>query len=323
MWKKISAIVIPTLIAVGIIAYMLYRVWGDLLLALEHIVWAYLAVAVAICLFAWIVRGYRYQVILKGMEIRVGLFFSTATIFVSQTANLIIPARLGDLVRVFILKHEKGTTISQGLSSLVVERIFDIITVALIGALALPFVLNVPEWFTTVIIIPLALGAVFFGVLLVSGRLASKNRYLQIVLTMAEQMRQASLTIRSMVLLSASSILTWILDILVCLSVVLMFGQQIPFAVIALAIVIGNLVKAIPLTPGGVGTYELALTLTFSLAGVAPAEATLIAVIDHLIKNLVTLAGGIASIYYFGGWVLDTIRSAFNRELEGGKKSGL
>ena len=31
MYRKISAIVIPTLIAIGIIAYMLYRVWDELL----------------------------------------------------------------------------------------------------------------------------------------------------------------------------------------------------------------------------------------------------------------------------------------------------
>ena len=38
------------------------------------------------------------------------------------------------------------------------------------------------------------------------------------------------------------------------------------------------------------------------------AIATLIAVIDHLIKNLVTLAGGIVSIYYFGDWVIPSIK---------------
>ena len=81
-----------------------------------------------------------------------------------------------------------------------------------------------------------------------------------------------------------------------------MFEQQIPFAIVVLAVVIGNLVKAVPLTPGGMGTYELALALTFGLAGVDPAVATLIAIIDHLIKNLVTLAGGLVSIYYFGDW---------------------
>jgi hypothetical protein len=99
-----------------------------------------------------------------------------------------------------------------------------------------------------------------------------------------------------------------------------MFGQQIPFAIVVLAIVIGNLVKAVPLTPGGMGTYELSLAITFGLVGVAPAVATLIAVIDHLIKNLVTLVGGIASIYYFGDWVIPSIKNAFNTKFSGEDK---
>jgi uncharacterized protein (TIRG00374 family) len=101
-----------------------------------------------------------------------------------------------------------------------------------------------------------------------------------------------------------------------------MFQQNIPFAIIVLAIVIGNLVKAVPLTPGGIGTYELSLAITFGLAGVSPAIATLIAVIDHLIKNLVTLIGGIVSIYYFGDWVIPSIKNALNTKFGGDDTTG-
>ena len=103
---------------------------------------------------------------------------------------------------------------------------------------------------------------------------------------------------------------------LACYAGILMFQESIPFAVVVLAIVIGNLVKAVPITPGGVGTYELALALAFGLAGTPAVTATLIAVIDHLIKNLVTLVGGVGSIYYFGDWSMNLLKKAFNREIE-------
>ncbi len=118
-------------------------------------------------------------------------------------------------------------------------------------------------------------------------------------------------------MLSGSSLLIWLVDVLVCYAVVLMFQAPVPFGIVVLAIVIGNLVKAVPITPGGVGTYELALALTFGIAGTPPAAtATLIAVIDHLIKNLVTLVGGVGSIYYFGDWSMNLLKRAFNREIE-------
>ena len=321
MYRKISAIVIPTIIAIGIIAYMLFRVWDDLFIALKNITPAYLAVAVAICLCAWWLRGWRYHIILKNLNYSVSVAVSTACIFVSQTVNLIVPARLGDFVRVFILKHEYQTTYSEGVSSLIVERVFDIFTIALLGAVSVLFVLNVPPWFYTVILLPIVAGVIFFMFLLFMGKFSSRNRYISIFLTMLHEIKRASLSLKAIILLGGSSIVIWLLDVLVCVSVVMMFQQDIPLAIIVLAIVIGNLVKAIPLTPGGVGTYEISLAITFGLAGVDPAVATLIAVIDHLIKNLVTLAGGIVSIYYFGDWVIPSIRTTLDKKLGGGDGS--
>src|SRR5512137_37901 len=321
MYRKISAIVIPTVIAIGIIAFMLYRVWDDLFVALQNSIPEYLVVGTVICLCAWWLRGWRYHVILNNLSYKVSITASTACIFISQTVNLIVPARLGDFVRVLILKHEYNVSYSEGVSSLVVERVFDIFTVALLGAVALYFVVNVPAWFYTLIVLPLVAGVIFFLFLLFMGKFSSKNRYITIFLTMLHEIKRASLSLKAVVLLGGSSIVIWLLDVFVCVAVVMMFQQQIPFAVIVLAIVIGNLVKAIPLTPGGVGTYEISLAITFGLAGVDPAVATLIAVIDHLIKNLVTLAGGIVSIYYFGDWVIPSIRTTLDKKLGGGDGS--
>ncbi|GAB6285545.1 MAG: lysylphosphatidylglycerol synthase transmembrane domain-containing protein [Methanoregula sp.] len=321
MYKKISAVVVPTLIAVGIIAYMLYRVWGDLLEALQHMIPTYLVIGIVICLFAWWLRGWRYHYILASLTYNVPVIVATACIFVSQTVNLVVPARLGDFVRIFILKHDYNTSYSEGISSIVVERVFDIVTVALLGGVALLFIPNVPSWFYTVIFVPLLIGIAFFVFLVFSGKLTTQNKYIRIILTMLEEIRRASLTLKSIVVLSVSSIVIWLLDVLVCLSVVMMFQQQIPFAVVLLAIVIGNLVKAVPLTPGGVGTYELSLAFTFELYGVAPAIAFLIAVIDHLIKNIVTLVGGVISIYFLGDWVIPTIRQAIHERSKRGKES--
>jgi len=317
MLKKISAIVVPTLIAVAILALMLYSVWGDLLLTLSHIYPPFLVAATIICIVSWVLRGARYRYILQALGVGCSLLFSTACIFISQTANLIVPARLGDIVRLFILKHEKDVTYSKGFSSVVIERLFDIISVALLGVISLPFAVDVPDWFYTVIAIPLGGGLVFFILLVWLGRISSDNRYIRIILGMLDEVREASLNLPALAALSISSLVIWITDVLVCLMVVMMFRVDIPFSTIVLAIVIGNLVKAVPLTPGGVGTYEVSLALIFEASGVAPATAVLIAVIDHLIKNLVTLAGGIASVYYFGGWTVSLVKKALDWKLGG------
>ncbi|MCK9592045.1 MAG: flippase-like domain-containing protein [Methanoregula sp.] len=321
MYRKISAIVVPTIIAAGIIIYMLYSVSDKLFIALQHLTLEYLLFGVAICLCAWWLRGWRYHSILQSLNYHITVVAATACVFVSQTANLIVPARLGDFVRVFILKHDYNTTYSEGVSSLVVERVFDIVTVALLGAVSLFFVLDAPAWVYTLVVLPLVAGVIFFGILLCIGKFSSKNRFIQIFLNLLHEIKRASLSVRSIIVLGSTSIIIWLLDIFVCVAVILMFQQNIPFAIVVLAIVIGNLVKAVPLTPGGIGTYEAALTATFFLFGVPMDIAVLISVIDHLIKNLVTLVGGVVSIYYFGDWVIPSIRTALDSKLEGGDRA--
>jgi uncharacterized protein (TIRG00374 family) len=312
MWKKVSAILIPTLIAVLLIGFMLARVWDELLTAIQHAVPVYLVLAVVICLGAWTLRGFRYRYIVRRLGTEISITFSTACIFLSQTANLILPARLGDFVRMFVLRHEKEMAYTNSFTSIIAERVFDIVIIAVLGLCTLSFLITiVPEWFADVILFVLGLGAVLVIFLLVSKRFTSENRILKKILEILEQFRTVAATVPAVTTLSASSALIWIGDTIICYLVALMFHAEVPFLLVLLAIVIGNLVKAVPVTPGGIGTYELALVVTFELGGVPAAVATLIAVVDHLIKNLITLAGGVASIYYFGDWVVSLLKRLF------------
>ena len=318
MDRQVNVLIASALLALGIIAFMLFRVWGDLLTAMEQWVPLYLLPAIAFCTAGWFMRGARYRSILHGLEIRVGLTFSTACVLISQTVNLIIPARLGDLVRVFILKHENLCGYPTGISSLVIERFFDILTVAILGLVALPFVLGVPSWVYPVIVLPLAICGAFVIVLLALGKAQSKNRILSIAFSMIHEMRKASLTPGAILGLSGLSVAIWATDVFTTVSIAAMFQAEISFSVILLAVVVGNLVKAVPLTPGGIGTYEAAVAVILVLSGTAPATATLIAITDHLVKNVITAAGGILSIRLLGGWVVDAIRDAFRRKGETG-----
>lgn len=322
MYRKITAIVIPTFIAVGILGYMLYSVWNQLLDAFSHILPLYLVLAVIICISGWFIRGWRYQKILSGMENPVSLRTATGCILVSQTVNLVVPLRLGDFVRIFILNHENNTRYSDGISSIVVERVFDIATIALLGLVTLPYVLNVDPTYSAIIILILILCAVFFIFLVFVNRFSSQNKYIGILLSMLHEIRKVSLTPSSIVLLGCSSVIIWFSDIFACLAVVMMFQQQVSFATVIFAIVVGNLIKAVPLTPGGFGTYEYLVAETMSLGGMPDVYAKLVAIIDHLIKNLVTLIGGTLSIYLFGDWVMPSIKKMFNTRFDGGESPG-
>jgi len=371
MDRRVSVLAVSVALAGGIIAFMLLRVWGDLLVAIQNWNPLYLLPAVAFATAGWWLRGARYRSILGSLGIRAGLVFSTACVLISQTANLVIPARLGDLVRIFILKHENLSGYATGISSIVIERFFDILTVALLGLVALPFIPGVPSWAYQVIVIPLGLCGVFVLVLLSLGRVRSHRREIlaillgaaavgflalfalygtppwvielltsfaatlaiatvfifilsripavcrilarinTLIVRMLEEMKRSSLSLGSGLGLSGLSVVIWLTDIGTTLSVAAMFGARVSLAVVLLAVVIGNLFKAVPITPGGIGTYEAAVAVILVLSGTGQATATLIAVSDHLVKNIITAVGGVLSIRLLGVWVVDAIRDAF------------
>ena len=64
----------------------------------------------------------------------------------------------------------------------------------------------------------------------------------------------------------------------------------------ALAVAIANIVKAIPITPGGIGAYEVVVTGILTAFGINPADAFTVALIDHTLKNVLTLLAGYASL---------------------------
>jgi uncharacterized protein (TIRG00374 family) len=319
MDRRVSVLIVSVILAAAIISFMLFRVWEDLLVAMGHWNPLYLVPAIAFSTAGWFLRGARWRSILARLGVSAGLAFSTACVLISQTANLIIPARLGDLVRILILKHENLAGYATGVSSIVVERFFDILTVAILGLVALPFVPGIPSWVYPVIVIPLALCGAFVLVLLALRKVESENRILAIGLSMIREMRKASLTIGSVLGLSGLSLVIWATDIATTLSIAAMFQAEISPAVVVLAVVVGNLAKAVPVTPGGIGTYEAAVAVILVLSGTSQATATLIAVTDHLVKNVITAAGGVLSIWLLGGWVVDAIRDAFRGK---GKEGG-
>ena len=67
---------------------------------------------------------------------REDLNFLVGCISLSQSANVVLPTRIGDMTRAYLLKKIKDIPLTTALSSLAVERIFDILAITMIGGFA-------------------------------------------------------------------------------------------------------------------------------------------------------------------------------------------
>jgi uncharacterized protein (TIRG00374 family) len=99
----------------------------------------------------------------------------------------------------------------------------------------------------------------------------------------------------------AASLLIWAIDVLTALLVFVAFDVEVPLGLLVavgfFAVSVGNLAKVLPLSPGGIGLYEAAFTvLVVAMTPVAPAVALGVAIVDHGVKNAITVLGGAASM---------------------------
>jgi uncharacterized protein (TIRG00374 family) len=106
---------------------------------------------------------------------------------------------------------------------------------------------------------------------------------------------------RAFLTVGVSSVGIWTLDVVTALLVFAAFDVSLPLVTLVavgfFAVSVGNLAKVLPLSPGGVGLYEGAFTLlVFGLTPVPWAVALGAAIVDHAVKNVVTVIGGLLSM---------------------------
>ncbi|OLZ39955.1 hypothetical protein A6E15_02700 [Natrinema saccharevitans] len=309
-----------------------------------------LGAAVVVYAVSWPLRGRRYGDVLAAMGRRAGTAFCTAAVFVSQTANLAIPARAGDAARAYVMETRRDVPYTAGFASLAVERVFDLATIAALAGLATAWLavtgaagpLEIAAeagGARTALAAAAAVSTATVGVGFVvvtaaradhglGARLRARaagrprlERALAAALGFAGDVQVVARQPATVARIGAGSLLIWALDVLTAVLVLGALGSGLALgpllAVGTLAVSVGNLAKVLPLSQGGVGLYEAAFTaLVVALTPVGAGTALAAAIVDHALKNGVTLVGGAGAVAALGLSVSDATASEPSRETD-------
>ena len=303
------------------------RVIGEILRADPWL----LAAAVVVYAASWPLRGRRYGNVLATTSYPLGTGFLTLTVFLSQTANLVVPARGGDAVRAYVLQARRDVPYPAGFASLAVERGFDLVAIAVLGAAATVWLVAVDATALTTVVAGDAYAAVLgaagvAAATLVAGILtlgvanvgvsigdrlraavAGRPRLGRVVaagLDFAGDIAVVARDPRAITVVGGGSLLIWSLDVATAVLVLIALDSGLAvgslLAVGTLAVSVGNLAKVLPLSQGGVGLYEAAFTgLVVALTPLGAGLALAAAIVDHALKNAVTLVGGGVAVAVF------------------------
>jgi glycosyltransferase 2 family protein len=279
--------------------------------ALARANYLYVAPAVVTTLTSYCLRTLRWGRILRpirALRFRVLL----PVVFIGFMANNLLPARIGELVRAYALGQKTTLSKSLGLATILLERLFDGITlVAVLGLIALLYPL--PDWARQAAYVAggLFLVAAVAAVAVLTRReltlrilvvaLAPLPRLLgEKVQSKAESFIGGLEVLRSgrdLLAIAAWSIIIWTVECLTYVVVIrgvhpaLQSGTPLLAAMLMMAMV--NLGSLIPSAPGYVGVFQGFAVLALSAFGVPPGVALAIAILAHIVQWVVVTGIGL------------------------------
>jgi glycosyltransferase 2 family protein len=268
----------------------------------------YLLLAFVVYYLTFPIRGYRWRYVLERVGTRVGFRDATEILFLSWFVNCLVPAKLGDLYRAYLLKGNFGASASRTVGTIFIERIADIIVIFSL-ALAAGFWSfrgrqrpEVDFIFLVGFVVALALVALVIGLRFWGARVA---RLLpERAADLWERFHEGStgaLTARALPVIAAATVAIWLLE-----------GARLFFVIRALALpdvglgisasvfvaLAAALLTAIPLTPAGVGFVELGIAVALGIYGVGSNPAAAVAFTDRGISILtVIVLGGLLYLF--------------------------
>jgi len=245
--------------------------WAEVGSALRHANYFLLLPAAIAMFFSLYFRAIRWGVLFHPRtDLRVGALMGTMNI--GYSVNNLLPLRVGELVRAYLIGEAEGVSAAHAVSTIVVERVLDVLTVVLMLVLLLPFI-DMPAWAATPALVA---GVVFLvlAVLLATLSLAREwalaaadwcarllpARYQTRLHEAAEAVMEGFGVLSKPAVLASSvawSFASWFCSVLVMFIVQQAFDLGVGFEAAPFVLATTSLAMLVPASPGYIGTFEL------------------------------------------------------------------
>jgi hypothetical protein len=294
--RTIVSIAVPLAIIVIFVALngdQLSRVPGLILSANP----ALAVLAFAVFYMGFPLRGYRWARLLRGTGLPIATRDATEILFLSWLVNCVVPAKLGDVYRAWLLKINSTASLSRTFGTVFIERVLDLFAIATLGLAA--------GWWSFRDGMPPAIQAVFIvGFVVVLGlglglfTMRNFGRRIMVALPIPvrivefydrfEQGVFSSVGLRRLPGLLVITGLIWATEgtrLYLVVQALAFPDVQLGLSGAFFVALIGSLLTAVPLSPAGLGFVEAGVVGVLTVAyGVPLPEATAIALLDRVLS---------------------------------------
>lgn len=309
--------------AIALVAVFKFTHWQDLSTAIKAIQPIYLAAAISLTILSLITKSMIWRTLLDN---RVSLWKTFLIVNEGYLLNNIFPLRAGEIGRAVFMGQTSGLGAFHVLSTIMIERAFDIGIAAGLLLATLPLALGM-EWAKSAAVITLIVVIAGFVMLFVMannrekvqhivGQIGQKSRLVQrwIVPQIESLLRGFEVLTRpSQFLISLLwVVITWIIWVSIYYVMLLAIAPGAPLwwgAFVDSFLAMG---LAMPSAPAGIGVFEASMVASMALLGISTSSALAYAITMHAMQFVITGIFGLFGLIREGR----SIKNLFSKELK-------
>jgi hypothetical protein len=275
--------------------------WGEVSDRIRDANYGLLLLAVALLLVTFLVKALRWRLILQRQpELRVWHLFGTLN--VAYFLNNLLPLQVGDLGRGYLLSELAGLSMTRTLSTILVERVLDVLTLLVI-LLALALFIDIPpEVRAPSLVLAIVFSALGIAIVITSTRrtlaLSLTERLVRLaphaarpkLRTMAESALEGFAVVaqpRAAAVLFAYSAALWLSVGLVVFTGFKAFDLPLGYGPALFVVVATTFGFFVPSTPGSFGVYHAIVTAVLvNVFDIDKEVAVSFALVMHLVFYL-------------------------------------
>ncbi|RJQ45518.1 MAG: UPF0104 family protein [Gaiellales bacterium] len=266
--------------------------------------WAVLPVALGLVLFNYLIRFLKWEYLIRAVGVSIPVRPSFIIFFSGLTMS-ISPAKLGEVMKSFLLRDYAGVKVSRTAPVIVAERLTDVIGIVILGSFgALAY-----GWGRDILAVTIALVVVFVAVVqwrrLCLRLLAAAEHvpFLSRVAHHLEEFYESSyILLRLGRLLPAVTLSTagWFTECVASWLLLRALGLEVDLLLVTFVFVTATLAGALAMIPGGLGVAEGSMTGLFINGGLDRTDAVAATLLIRLVTFWFAIAMGVAGLAAYG-----------------------
>ena len=280
-WWMRAALVVPIFVAAGVLLWWRGPDWGTVGDAFTVVAWWWVVAAILLNLFSVICRSLAWNTVIKQAmpPPRPSFPLVFSAFCVGLFANVVLPARAGELARVAVLSRRlprREGVWATLVGTVFAHRVFDLIPSLLLIAYVFATA-KIPDWAVTSLVIVASIGGVLFAVALFSARRHQRSVLeeagpVKRLLTMARYGLGVMHEPAAAAVAILFQCLAWLCQLFAVYVAMRAFDIHAPLPAAGLVLVLMNVATIFPLWPGNFGLVQAAVALPLRQYGISYAQ---------------------------------------------------